>query len=481
MQEVRMTKESMLENRASVCFFLVILLGAPLFAQKLPPPASVEPLDQLSASLAQMVAKVAPAIVRVEAVGYSESNQDDDGSENHLLSKSENVGSGVVFDANGYIVTNAHVVKGAKRVRVILDSRGALNRGLREADVEEPFEAKVIATFAEADIALLKIAATGLQVLPLADSSKIEPGQLVFAVGNPEGLNNSVSMGIVSAVARETGSDTSPLYIQTDAAINPGSSGGALVDIHGRLVGLTSFIFTEGGGSEGLGFALPSGVVSFIYNKLRSDGHLYACDIGLNVQRVTATMARGLRLSSKVGLIVSDVAPDGPAEVAGIRTQDILLSIDSNPVTTAAQFAMSFYGKSPGDTVKLKLLRESRSFTVAVSVRKGEEDNRPDPLEQLDLQQNMVGQLGIVAAPFDRRRHAVGMRSSFGVLVAGKMADSDVRSGLAVGDLIRSVNGTEVQTVDDLRSSLRRFSSGDAVVLQVERRGRFRYLSFEVD
>jgi len=470
----------MIENRASVLLLGVLLFAPHLIAQKQRPAVSMDPLDHLSASLAQMVAKVAPAIVRVEAVGYSESNQDDEGSENHLLSKSENVGSGIVFDADGYIVTNAHVVKGAKRVEVILDRTRPLNYPLREPDGEESFEAKVIATFAEADISLLKIAATGLQVLPLADSSKIEPGQLVFAVGNPEGLNNSVSMGIVSAVARETGSDISPVYIQTDAAINPGSSGGALVDIHGRLVGMTSFILTEGGGSDGLGFALPSGVVSLIYNKLRSDGHLYACDIGLNVQRVTATMARGLRLSSKVGLIVSDVVPAGPAEVAGIRTQDILLSVDGNPVTTAAQFVMSFYAKSPGDRVELKLLRESRSFTVTVSVRSGEENAR-DPLEQLDLQGNMVGQLGIVAAPLDRKRRAAGVRSSFGVLVAGKMANSDVRSGLAVGDLIRSVNGTGVQSVDDLQSVVRRFTSGDAVVLQVERRGRFRYLSFEAD
>jgi serine protease Do len=355
-----------------------------------------------------------------------------------------------------------------------------LDYSLNEPGAEKTFEAKVLATFSEADISLLKIEATGLQVLPLADSSKIAPGQLVFAVGNPEGLNNSVSMGIVSAVARETGSDMSPVYIQTDAAINPGSSGGALVDIHGRLVGMITFILTEGGGSDGLGFALPSTVVSLIYNKLKNNGHLDACDIGLRVQRITATMARGLRLSNRVGLIVSDVAPGGPADVAGIRTQDILLSIDGNRMTTAAQYVTSFYTKAPGDRVQLTFLRESRTFTVAVSVRSSE-DNGEDPLEQVDLQENVVGQLGIVAAPLDRNRRAAGVRSSVGVLVTGKMAASDVRSGLAVGDLIRSVNGTGVQRVSDLQSLVQRFRSGDAVVLQVERRGRFRYLSFEVD
>src|SRR4051812_28251070 len=451
----------MIENRAGVLFLGILLVAPHLVAQKQRPPVSMDPLDQLSTSLAQMVAKVAPAIVRVEAFGYSESNQDDEGSENHLLSKRENIGSGIVFDADGYIVTNAHVVKGAKRVQVIFDKGRSSSYPLREPDGEEPLDAKVIATFPEADISLLKIAASGLQVLPLADSSKIEPGQLVFALGNPEGLNNSVSMGIISAVARETGSDTSPVYIQTDAAINPGSSGGALVDIQGRLVGMTSFILTEGGGSDGLGFALPSGVVSVIYNKLRHDGHLYACDIGLNVQRVTATIARGLRLPSKAGLIVSDVIPDGPAEVAGIRTQDILLSIDGNPVKTAAQFVMSFYAKSPGDIVKLKLLRESRTFAVTVTVRSGEDAR--GPLEQLDLQHNMIGQLGIIAAPLDRRRSVQGMRSSFGVLVAGKIANSDIRSGLAEGDLIRSVNGTAVPRGDDLPAGGWPFSSGGAV------------------
>lgn len=272
----------------------------------------------------------------------------------------------------------------------------------------------------------------------------------------------------------------SPVYIQTDAAINPGSSGGALVDIHGRLVGMTSFILTESGGSEGLGFALPSSVVSLIYNKLKSKGHLDACDIGLKVQPITATMARGLRLPDRMGLIVSDVSPGGPAEVAGIRTQDILLSIDGIPMATAAQYITSFYTKAPGDRVTLTYLRESRTFTVAVAVRSSEEQAL-DPLEQGDLQQNMVGQLGIVAAPLDRNRRAAGTRSSFGVLVTGKMATSEVRSGLAVGDLIRSVNGTGVQSVSDLQSVVQRLRSGDAVVLQVERRGHFQYLSFEVD
>jgi len=184
-------------------------------------------------------------------------------------------------------------------------------------------------------------------------------------------------------------------------------------------------------------------------------------------------------LSNKVGLIVSDVIPNGAADVAGIRTQDILLSIDGSPVKTPAQFVMSFYAKSPGDIVKLKLLRESRTFNLTVAVRSGEDPR--DPLEQLDLQENMIEQLGIIAAPLDRRRSVQGMRSSFGVLVAGKIANSDIRSGLAEGDLIRSVNGTAVQSVNGLQAVVRRFTSGDAVVLQVERRGRFRYLSFEAD
>ena len=366
---------------------------------------------------------------------------------------------------------------------MILDPKARVigNRG-PSVTAGKQFNAEVVGTFGQADLALLKIRATGLPVLPLADSDSIQPGQLVFAIGNPEGLNNSVSMGLVSAVARQRAVDRSPAYIQTDAAINPGSSGGALVDIHGNLIGITSFIVTEGGGSEGLGFALPSALVHMICTELKSRGRFEVGDIGLRVQPITPVMVTGLRLARDSGLIVSDVMPGSTAEAAGIRVQDILLSFDGNPIDDAAQYTSSFYPKHVGQSVELELLRGFRSFKTDVTIQPSGEDTE-DLLDQVDMQKSMIKQLGIVAVTLTEKSRHTGpaLRSKVGVLVAGKLASADVQTGLGVGDLIRSVNGTSVQTVEALRSLLDRQKSGDPVVLQIERHKKFRYLAFEND
>jgi len=459
------------------------LSASSLYSQETSHNSDVEALEGLSSSVQRIVSKVAPSIVRIEVAGYGRESYDEEGEEpaSHLVTRKNSVASGIVLDSNGYIVTNAHVVEGARRVRVILDGKVP---ALRDSDASNipgnQFDAEVVGTFGEADLALLKIGVTGLPVLPLADSSSIQPGQLVFAVGNPEGLNNSVSMGIVSAVARDRATDQSPAYIQTDAALNAGSSGGALVDIHGRLVGMTSFILTEGGGSEGLGFALPSTVIRLICGELRSKGHFDVGDVGLRLQPITATMATGLNLSKSSGLIVSDVIPGSSAEAAGIRVQDILLRLDGNAVDSNAQYATSFYGKRLGDRVELEMLRGFRSFTKEVRIQKRSSD-LDDPLDQVEVQKSVLKQLGIVAVALsDKNRDKIrGLRSRAGVLVAGMVARSDVETGLVVGDVVRSVNGNDVQSVESLRSLLDMHKSGDSIVLQVERHGRLRFLSFE--
>ena len=479
-----LTEKSVSKWILALCGGLFLSLTG-LYAQQQPHVSDVETLERLSSSVQNVVAKVAPAIVRVEVMGYGRASDEGDEEEftTHLVTKKESIASGIILDSNGYIVTNAHVVEGARRVRVILDPRLTTMRARSSSPTPgSPFDAEIIGTFAEADLALLKINATGLPVLSVADSSAIQPGQLVFAIGNPDGLNNSVSMGVVSAVARQRQSDVSPAYIQTDAAINPGSSGGALVDVHGRLIGMTSFILTEGGGSEGLGFALPSGLVSLICGALKTKGHFEVGDIGLRVQTITPTIASGLRLPRNSGLIVSDVIPGSSAEGAGIRVQDILEWLDGNHVDSPAQYETSFYTRGVGDRVELKVLRGSRSFTAKVIVQKGGDDAE-DLLDQIDMQESMVKQLGIVAVTLNdkARLETPGLRSKFGILVAGKVAPSDVSTGLRIGDLIRSVNGTSVQTVEALRSLLQEYPSGKPIVLQIERHGRFQYTSFESD
>ena len=466
--------------RASFC---ALLLAVVALSQETPRDSSGQALEWLSSSVQRIVTKVAPAIVRIEVMGYGRESDDNDDEEptRHLVTRRDSIASGIIVDPKGYIVTNAHVVEGAHRVHVILDDKTlALLRQGPSKTRGNQFDAEVLGTFEEADLALLKIGVTGLPVLPLADTSSIQPGQLVFAVGNPEGLNNSVSMGVVSAVARQRGVDRSPAYIQTDAALNPGSSGGALVDIHGNLVGMTSFIVTEGGGSEGLGFALPTALMKLICNELRTKGRFDVGDIGLRVQAITPTLFAGLHLARSSGLIVSDVTTGSSAETAGIRARDILLRLDGNVMDSPAQYATSFYGRPLGERVKLEVLRGTRSFITEATIEKGSND-KDDLLDQIELQKSVVKQLGIVAVTLpDKNRVARSeFRSKTGVLVAGRVVHTDVDTGLSVGDLIRSVNGTDVQGVENLRVLLDRYKSGEAIVLQVERHGHFRFLSFE--
>jgi len=444
----------------------------------------IDQLEQLNHSIEQVAAKVAPAIVRIDVVGYSPPDENDlkDKSDAHLVSKKESLASGIILDSDGYIVTNAHVLKGAKRVRVSLD-RGLQGMTERPASTpsDMPYDAKIVGVFSEGDVGLLKIEATRLTVLPFADPNTIRQGELVFAVGNPEGLNNSISMGMLSAVARVREADAAPLYIQTDAAINPGSSGGALVDVHGQLVGMTSFILTEGGGSEGLGFALPSRMVYLIYKELKTKGRVQIGDIGLTVQSITPTMASGLHLPRSSGLVVCDVERGSPAEAAGIRVQDILLSLDGSPINTVAQYAITFYTKGLGDRVELQMLRDSKRF-VASALVQDRIDDAGDLFDQFDVG-GVVRALGIMGTTLNEKNRveAQAMRSRSGVLVSGKLAHTDLDTGLLLGDLIRSVNGTAIETVEGLRLRLQGFNSGDAIVLQVERHGRLKYLPFEID
>jgi len=245
---------------------------------------------------------------------------------------------------------------------------------------------------------------------------------------------------------------------------------------------MTSFIVTEGGGSEGLGFALPTPLMKLICNELRTKGRFDVGDIGLRVQAITPTIFAGLHLARSSGLIVSDVTTGSSAEAAGIRVRDILVRLDGNVMDSPAQYATSFYGRPLGERVELEVLRGTRSFITEATIEKGSDD-KDDPLDQIELQKSVVKQLGIVAVtlPIKNRIARSGFRSKTGVLVAGRVVHSDVETGLSVGDLIRSVNGTDVQGVENLRALLDRYKSGEAIVLQVERHGHLQFLSFESD
>jgi serine protease Do len=443
------------------------------------------PLAELSEALQRVITRVTPAIVTVEVAGYIRSHDDNDDSDpvqrdNSKVSKAHSLGSGVILDANGYIITNAHVVDGARRLRITLDEK--LRRSHAHAVgglTSVAFEGHIIGIFEEADLALVKIDATGLPTVPIASSETLQPGQLVFAVGSPEGLKNSVSMGVVSAVGRDSESDGGANFIQTDAALNAGSSGGALVDSNGDLVGITTFIVTEGGGNEGLGFALPSKLVQSIFQDLKNTGHVAYGGIGIKVQNVTPTLARGLRISQDWGTIVSDVVPGSSAENAGVQVQDLILTLDGHPIATVPQFRASFYGKRAGDHVQLELLRGPRRLSLSVPVVE-----YPDkPPGTAGVEQGVIVKLGVVCVPLNHQAasEATRLRSTSGVMVVAKLAGNDVKTDLMSGDVIRSVNGIAVTSVEALRSMADSLAPGDSAVLQIERRRQFQYLPIDID
>ncbi len=310
-----------------------------------------------------------------------------------LIVRQQAVGSGVIVDPSGYIMTNAHVVEGAQSIRVALplpnDSGRAVPIGKRHI-----LPAKLIGVHKETDLALLKIDETDLPTLPLLTQPRPRVGQLVFAIGSPEGLQNSVTMGVVSAVSRQP-DPTKPLtYIQTDAPINPGNSGGPLVDINGSVVGINTFILSEGGGSEGLGFAIPARIVDFVYHSLRKYGHVHRTEIGADAQKSRPPWPKVFILRN-AGESIADVKPDGPAATAGLKVQDIVLAADDRRIDTLPALSSALYLHRLDKVLKLEILRGDERKTLYVPAIE-----ERDPMDQLfdaaDPEKSLISRLGIL-------------------------------------------------------------------------------------
>ncbi|MGA8596491.1 MAG: trypsin-like peptidase domain-containing protein [Bryobacteraceae bacterium] len=298
----------------------------------------------MSSSFENLVKRVSPAVVEVLVSGYGSPNEDDKGG-SAAIGRERSLGSGVIIDPDGYIVTNYHVVKGSDRVRVVLTPSSA-QESQPEALLKSRgriLPARIVGFSKAIDIAILKVEATGLPTLPIGRYEHVQKGQIVLAFGSPEGLENSVTLGLVSSVLRQVDPDDPMVYIQTDAAINPGNSGGPLVDVDGNVVGIDTFIYSNSGGSEGVGFAIPSGIVRYAYEQIRQYGRVRRRTIGADLQSLTRDMAQGLGLSNDAGVIVSDVLPGGPAEHAGLRIQDVIVGINGMRVDNVPLFALSLY------------------------------------------------------------------------------------------------------------------------------------------
>ena len=374
------------------------------------------------------------------------------------------LGSGVIVTADGFVLTNNHVVEGAQDIRVTLADR-------REVS------ARLVGTDPKTDLAVLKLPGAGYPVVALADSSRVEVAEVVLALGNPFGLSQTVTQGIVSAVGRaDLGIADYEDFIQTDAPINPGNSGGALVDARGALIGINTAIFSQTGGSQGIGFAVPVNMARQVMDQLVRRGRLTRAYLGVSLQEVTPALARGLGVSAERGVIVGDVAPDSPAARAGLKRGDVILAVDGTPVDDVGRLRNLIAGTAPGTTLKLTVLRDGREQTLDVAVAEMPERGpataaRPSAPERpglsvADVTPEVAKKLGLPP----------GLAGALvtEVIPGGPAAEA----GLRPGDVIQEVNRKPVRSAAEFAREVEQARGRDIVVL-VNRGGSTAYAVIE--
>ena len=377
--------------------------------------------------------------------------------------REKSLGSGVIVSPEGYILTNNHVVDGANDVKVTLSDK-------RE------FDAKIIGTDPKTDIAVLKIDAANLKPVTIGDSSKVEVGDTALAIGDPFGVGQTVTRGIISATGRgNLGIEDYEDFIQTDAPINPGNSGGALINDRGELVGINTAILSHGEGSEGIGFAVPANLARQVMDQILNNGKVVRAYMGILPQDMTTDMAKAFGEKEVRGVVVGDVTPNSPAQDAGVHRGDILLDVNGKPVTNSNQLRNSISMMQPGTEIKLKLLRDGseRDLTVKLKemptesamARPGDDDSTKalDGVEVSNLSPNMAERLGLPA-------------SSSGVVVtdvdpSSKIADA----GLRKGDVIQEVNHQPVKDISEFQNAVKK--GGSDPLLLVNRQGRTLFIA----
>ena len=378
------------------------------------------------------------------------------------------LGSGVIVASDGYIVTNNHVVQNARDIQVTLHDGRTL-------------PAKVIGTDPQTDVALIKVDAQNLPALTLADSDKVQVGDVVLAIGNPFGIGETVTHGIVSAKNRVTSGEMDEDFIQTDAAINPGNSGGALVDTEGRLVGINAEILSRSGGNQGIGFAVPSNLVRWVTDSLTKNGHVERGLLGVVIQDLTPGLAQALKLDRTTGALVSDVTPNSPAQAAGIKPGDLVMKFDNQPIENANQLKLRVAETTPGTTVPIEVNRngETRTFNVTVkmlsanSFAQNTQRAPGGPAENEALTGVTVTNLNA-----QTRTELQVPDNVQGALVTDVDQNSAAyEAGMRSGDVITEINHHTIRSADEAVDSTQQSVKGEQTLVKVWSHGGSRYVA----
>ena len=380
----------------------------------------------------------------------------------HKKHSSEGYGSGFIIAADGYIVTNAHVVDDADSIKVTLSDK-------RELD------AKLIGSDKGSDIALLKIEATGLPSVELGDSSKLKVGQWVYAIGAPFGLDYTATQGIVSALSRHLPDGNYVPFIQTDVSINPGNSGGPLYDLTGKVIGVNSMIYSRSGGYMGVSFSVPVNLVKNVTEQLKTKGYVSRGKLGVHIQDLSQELATSFRLKSPEGALVAKVEPNSPAEKAGIITGDVIIGYGSEVIRSAADLPPLVGDTLIGNEVAVKLIRNGKEKSIGVKV--GQLDNKAEKEKKEIARANNGESLGLLVSELtEEQRKDANLKK--GVYISRVIPDSIAeKAGFKDGDIVRLFNNQVISTPDELRKAAKEMPKNKPVAVLILRGKQTRFLA----
>ncbi len=380
--------------------------------------------------------------------------------------KQRSLGSGFIVDPNGYVLTNNHVVKDATKIKVKLQDGRTM-------------DATVVGTDPQTDLAVLRIKATNLPVLQLANSDQAKVGQWVLAFGSPFGLTETMTAGIISAKGRVIGAGPYDNFLQTDAAINPGNSGGPLVDLTGEVVGINTMILSDSGGFQGIGLAIPAAMADNVYRQLVTNGKVTRGWLGVHIQEMTPELAKSFGMKEPGGVLVAQVDADSPAARAGLKSGDVIQSYNGKAIHDPRDLSLAVAETKVGVPSELKVLRDGSEMTFHVSI--GE---RPDDVAQKDAApgSEQHARLGLTVENITPDvQNELNLSSTSGALVTDVRAGSPAdEGGVRPGDVIREINHVPVRNAANLQSSARDLKKGQTVLLRVERQGQTLFLAFEL-
>ena len=452
-------------------------------------PAAPVVVEGMRTSYADVVAKTSPAVVRIEAAHKEKAKPAQFPGGDDFFRQFQNpqqpqrpqivrgLGSGVIVDANGTILTNYHVVEGADKITVAMSDNTT-------------YEAKVVGTDQPSDLAVIKVEATNLPFLTLGNSDSVRVGDIVLAIGNPLGIGQTVTAGIISAKGRRTGLSDGSFedFLQTDAPINRGNSGGALVNLNSELVGINSQILSPGGaggGNIGIAFSIPSNMAKSVMDQLVKDGKVRRGMLGIGIQNITDDTAKALELKDKNGILVSSVATGSAAEKAGIKRGDIISAINGEKLEDSNVLRNKVAGTLPGNEIKVTVVRDGKEIELTATLdefkprdlkRPGAE---PGSDENAPVPQNQSGKLGLSLEPVTpQSAKQLGLESASEGMVVTDVDQSgpSAEAGISRGDVILEVNKKPVASIADVKSAVD--AAGDRpILLLVNSRGRTIYVT----